>query len=196
MAFTASTAFEARITNNMYDGLANVAGKYKSSGNYADCDAGQLVKRNALIKVEGIPASMNIYNENTWDMVDAVSTDTMDEVIYACNTYDNKLLPDGSNNYFVGRATLGLGVPANRYGNFTRINFDGQSVYRFGAGNVTINTAGDTFFTIANGKLSSVTSEPSTAGNIYFKLRGTGYFTEGTSQSFGYYDLVACKVSA
>lgn len=196
MAFTASTAFEARITNNMYDSLANVAGKYKSSGNYADCDAGQLVKRNALIKVEGIPASMNIYNENTWDMVDAVSTDTVDEVIYACNTYDNKLLPDGSNNYFVGRATLGLGVPANRYGNFTRINFDGQSVYRFGAGNVTINTTGDTFFTIANGKLSSVTSEPSTAGNIYFKLRGTGYFTEGTSQSFGYYDLVACKVSA
>lgn len=196
MAFTANTAFEARITNNQYDSLANVAGKYKSSGNYADCDAGQLVKRSALIKVEGIPAASNVYNENTWDMVDAASTDTVDEVIYACNTYDNKLLPDGSNNYFVGRATLGLGVPSGRYGNFTRINFDGQSVYRFGAGNVTFNTSTDTYFTIANGKLSSVTAQPSTAGNIYFTLRGTGYFTEGTSQSFAYYDVVACKVSA
>ena len=193
MAFTANTAFEARLTNRVYDVLANVAGKYQASGSDADCDAGQLVKRSALIKVEGIPSSMNVYNENTWIMVDAVSTDAAGEVIYACDTYDNQLLSDGTgNNYYIGRRTLGLGAPAGRYCNYTRIAFDNQSIYRFGAGNVTINTAGDTYFTIANGKLSSVTAKPSTSGTLYFTLRGTGYFTEGTSQSFAYYDVVAC----
>ena len=61
---------------------------------------------------------------------------------------------------------------------------------------MTVNTTGDEFFTIDAGKLTSVTAEPSTAGDIYFKLRGTGNFVEGMSQSFGYYDLVACKVVA
>lgn len=190
MSFTANTAFEARITNGVYDALANVAGKYQVSSTDTDCDAGQLVKRSALIKVEGIPSASNVYNENTWVMVNAINTDTVGEVIYACDTYDNQLIGNGSNNYFVGLRTLGLGVPAGRYGNFRRIDFDGQSVYRFGAGNVTINTSGDTYFTIANGKLSSVTAKPSTSGTLYFELRGSGYFTEGTSQSFGYYDVV------
>lgn len=196
MSFTANTAFEARITNGVYDALANVAGKYQVSSTDTDCDAGQLCVRNGQIKVEGIPSASNVYNENTWYMNAATSSATANDVIYACDTYDNQLLGNGSNNYFVGLRTLGLGVPAGRYGNFRRIDFDGQSVYRFGAGNVTINTSGDQYFTIDSGKLSSVTAEPSTAGDIYFKLRGTGYFTEGTSQSFAYYDVVACKVVA
>lgn len=196
MAFTANTAFEARITNNSRDNLANVAGLFQASSVNADCSAGFLCVRNGQVKVEGIPSSMNVYNENTWYMNAATSSAGIDDVVYACNTYDNQLVTAGSNKWFIGLETLGLGVPAGRYGNFTRINFDGQSVYRFGEGNVTINTTGDQYFTIANGLLSSVTAKPSTAGKIYFQLRGTGKFTEGTSESFGYYDLVACKVSA
>lgn len=197
MAFTAKTAFEARITNNSRDNLANVAGLFQDNDVNADCSAGFLCVRSGQVKVEGIPSAMNIYNENTWYMIAAVSTDGIDDVVYACNTYDNQLIssPQG-NNYFIGLETLGLGVPAGRYGNFTRINFDDQSVYRFGEGNVTVNTTGDQFFTIDKGLLSSVTTKPSTAGKIYFELRSTGKFTEGTSESFGYYDLVACKVSA
>lgn len=197
MSYTANTAFEARITNNSRDNLANIAGKFQSSGSDADCSAGFLCTKSAQIKVEGIPSSANVYNENTWVMVAATSSAGIDTPVYACNTYDNQLITSGKgNNYFVGLETLGLGVPAGRYGCFTRINFDNESVYRFGAGNVTVNTTGDQYFTIANGLLSSVTAKPSTAGKIYFTLRGTGYFTEGTRQSFGYYDLVACKVSA
>ena len=105
-----------------------------------------------------------------------------------------QLLPGkGGKLYAVGAETLGLGVPAGRYGNFTRIDFDGQSVYRFGEGNVTLNTEGDKYFTIADGVLTSTTTKPATDGAIYFELRGTGKFTEGAGQSFGYYDLVACK---
>ncbi len=194
MSFTANTAFEARITNNENDRLANIAGKYFVSTTATDCDAGHLCVRDSLLDCEGFTG---VKNENTWKMVDAASTATIDDVIYACNTYDNQLIgsPDG-NQYFIGVRTLGLGVPAGRYGNFTRINFDGQSVYRFGEGNVTLTTSTDTYFTIDDGKLVSDSSAPATAGAIYFELRGTGKFIEGNSEAFGYYDLVACKVSA
>ena len=199
MAFTAKTAFEARITNNSRDNLANIAGLFQSGSPAAnaDCSAGMLCVRAGRVKVEGMPASMNIYNENTWYMNAAASTVTANDVIYACNTYDNQLIsaPNG-NQYFIGLDTLGLGAPAGRYCTFTRINFDGESVYRFGEGNVTISTEGDQYFTIDDGMLVSTTSEPSTAGDIYFTLRDTGSFTEGTTASFGYYDLVACVVKA
>ena len=193
MSFTANTAFEARITNNENDRLANIAGKYYVSTTATDCDAGQLCVRDSLLDCEGFTG---VKNENTWKMVAAANTNTADDVIYACNTYDNQLIgaPDG-NNYFIGVRTLGLGIPAGRYGNFTRINFDGQSVYRFGAGNVTLNTSTDTYFTIASGKLTSAASAPTDDGSIYFELRGTGNFVEGNSASFGYYDVVAKKVS-
>lgn len=202
MSFTAKTAFEARITNNSNDTLCNVAGKFRVSSTDTDCSAGMLCVRNGKIPVEGISGTYNgttvtVYNENTWYMNAATSSADANDVIYACNTYDNQLVPGvGNNQYFIGRATLGLGVPAGRYGNFTRINFDNESVYRFGEGNVTINTTGDTYFTIDNGMLTSVTAKPSTAGVIYFELRATGKFVEGTNESFGYYDLVACKVAA
>ena len=199
MAYINKTAFEARITNNSRDNLANIAGLYQESAANADCSAGLLCVRNGQVPVEGMPAAANVYNENTWYMNAAADTVTANDVIYACNTYDNQLLsaPNG-NQWFVGMDLLGLGVPAGRYGNFTRINFDNESVYRFGEGNVTVNTEGDQYFTIEDGLLTSVTSKPSTAGDIYFTLKeyGEGYFTEGTSQSFGYFDLTACVVKA
>ena len=193
MSFTANTAFEARITNNSRDNLSHIAGKYYVSTTPTDCDAGQLCVRDSLLDCEGFTG---IKNENTWKMVAAANTATADDVIFACDTYDNQLLsaPNG-NAYFIGTETLGLGVPAGRYGNFTRINFDGESVYRFGAGNVTLNTSTDTFFTIASGKLTSAAAAPDDDGSIYFELRGTGKFIEGVSESFTYYDVVAKKVS-
>lgn len=193
MSFTAQTAFEARITNNSRDNLSHIAGKYYVSTTATDCDAGQLCTRDSLLDCEGFSG---VKNENTWKMVAATSSADANDVIFACDTYDNQLLtaPDG-NNYFIGQQTLGLGVPAGRYGNFTRINFDGESVYRFGAGNVTY-TATHQYFTIDAGKLVSAATAPTTAGDIYFTLHETGTFVEGNSASFAYYDLVACKVNA
>lgn len=195
MAFIPNTAFEARITNNSNDTLCNIAGKFQSGSPLADadCSAGFLCVKGDLLPCEGFPAG--VYNENTYSMIAATGAVLVSEPIYACNTYDNQLLANGANNYFIGRKTLGLGVPAGRYGNFTRINFDGQSVYRFGAGNVTLNTSTDKFLVVNAGVLSSQAAAPSDAGTPYFKIVGTGNFVEGNTDSFGYYDCLACYVA-
>lgn len=195
MAFTANTAFEARLTNNENDILSHVAGKYKSSDAFADCDAGRLVVTGAALPVEGFSG---LYNENTWTMVDATDAATIDTPIFACDTYDNQLGVVKGNNYFIGTETLGLGVPAGRYGNFTRIHFDGQSRYRFGVGNFSTTVGANGFATIDDGKLVPAASAPTTAGVPYFIIAGTGKFIEGASESFAYYDVIAtkCSVSA
>ena len=191
MAFIEKTAFEARITNNDRENLSHIAGVYQAGEANADCSAGLLCVRNGQIPCEGFTG---VYNENTWYMKAATTADNAASVIYACDTYDVQLLPGkGGNLYAVGAETLGLGVPAGRYGNFTRIDFDGQSVYRFGEGNVTHSTESDKYFTIEGGVLTSTNAKPVSDGALYFELRGTGKFTEGAGQSFGYYDLVACK---
>ena len=191
MAFIEKTAFEARITNNDRENLSHIAGVYQAGEANADCSAGLLCVRNGQIPCDGFTG---VYNENTWYMKAATTADNAESVIYACDTYDVQLLPGKGGKLFdVGAETLGLGVPAGRYGNFTRIDFDGQSVYRFGEGNVTLNTESDKFFTIDNGVLTSTTTNPASDGALYFESRGTGKFTEGAGQSFGYYDLVACK---
>ena len=193
MSFTANTAFEARITNNEFNDLCNITGKYYVSTTATDCDAGLLCKRSALLDCEGFSG---VKNENAWKMVVAAATDTIDEPIYACNTYESKLIPDGDgHSYFIGSETLGLGVPAGRYGTFTNIVFDGQHVYRFGAGNIDGTVSTNTFFKIKAGYLEPAASAPTSTGAIYFKLMGTGKFVEGTSESFAYYDVLACKVS-
>ena len=198
MAFIANTAFEARITNNANDALAHIAGKYQYSSADADCSAGQLVVRASQAPNEGFdnPSGTRVYNENTWIMNDASSSATVDTGVYACDTYDTQLGTVGGNNYFVGTKTLGLGVPAGRYGNFTRIDFDNQSVYRFGAGNISNTVSTNTYFTITSGGLLyAQASAPTATGAIYFTLRGTGKFVEGNGATITYYDLVACKVS-
>lgn len=199
MAYIANTAFEARITNNSRENLSHVAGLYQASGANADCSAGLLCVRNGLVPNEGFddPSGTRVYNENTWFFNAAASTVTADDVIFACDTYDVQLLSGKREGlaYFVGTETLGLGVPAGRYGNFTRIDFDNQSVYRFGIGNLSAALSTNTYFTIANGLLVPAAAAPTDAGSIYFELRGTGNFVEGTQQSFGYVDVVACKVT-
>lgn len=194
MAYIAKTAFEARITNNSRDNLSHIAGLYQASSVAADCSAGLLCVRNGLVPNEGYSG---VYNENTWYMNAASDSATVDDVIFACDTYDTQLLTgvNGTTNYFVGTETLGLGVPAGRYGNFTRINFDNESVYRFGEGNLSTSIGENTYFTIANGLLVPTASAPTDTGAVYFELRGTGKFVTGNQQSFTYYDVAACKVS-
>lgn len=191
MSFTANTAFEARITNNDRDNLANIAGLYQASNVNADCDAGRLVKRGARTDCQGFTS---VKNENAFIMTDAAAC-TLDDVLYACNPYDTKLIGDGRNNYFIGSETLGLGVPAGRYGNFTRIDFDGQREYRFGAGCFASTPTVGKFATVENGKLKPAANAPTTEGSVYFEIVATGNFVEGNSASFAYYDVVGKKVS-
>lgn len=198
MAYIANTAFEPRITNGRFDDEINIAGVYQASGADAVASAGLLCKRSTRLGNEGYddPNGTRVYNENAWIMVNATDSDTMDEVIYACNTYDVQYVESNGNLYSVGGRTLGLPSLIGRPCTFTRIDFDGQSVYRFGIGNLSTARGANTFFTIANGLLVPAASAPTTAGAIYFEFRGEGNFVEGNSASFGYVDVVAKKVSA
>jgi hypothetical protein len=192
--FTEKTAFEARVTNNFRDDLINVTGRYQASSADADCDAGRLVIRNGQLPCEGFTG---VKNENAWYMNDATSTTNAGEVVYAANTYEvQRLQGKHGNMYAVGTETLGLGIPAGRDGTFTKIVFDGDHAYRFGIGNVNAEISTNTFFTIDAGKLKPAAAAPTANGALYFKLLDTGKFTEGTTASFEYVDVQACKVYA
>lgn len=193
MSYIAKTAFEARITNNEFNELCNITGRYQASSADADCSAGLLCVRGEQLPCAGFTG---IKNENAWYMNAAGAAANVDTPVYAANTYEVQHLA-GKNGqlYAIGTETLGLGIPAGRDGTFTKIVFDDEHVYRFGEGNLSTAIGTNTFFTIENGLLTPAAAAPTKAGSIYFKLRGSGKFTEGTTASFGYYDLAACKVS-
>lgn len=193
MAYIEKTAFEPRITNNEFNELCNITGRYQVSDADADCSAGLLVVRGEQLPCAGFKG---VKNENAFYMNAAGAAANADTGVYACNTYEWPMLGGrNGNNYAVGTATLGLGVPAGRDGTFTEIVFDGKHAYRFGEGNVNGAIGQNTIFTIANGLLVPAAAAPTATGAIYFKLKGTGNFTEGAGQSFVYYDVWACKVS-
>jgi hypothetical protein len=193
MAYIEKTAFEPRITNNEFNELCNITGRYQVSDADADCSAGLLVVRGEQLPCAGFKG---VKNENAFYMNAAGAAANADTGVYACNTYDWPMLGGrNGNNYAVGTATLGLGVPAGRDGTFTEIVFDGKHAYRFGEGNLSTAIGENTIFTIANGLLVPAAAAPTATGAIYFKLKGTGNFTEGAGQSFVYYDVWACKVS-
>lgn len=193
MAYIEKTAFEPRITNDEFNELCNITGRYQVSDADADCSAGLLVVRGEQLPCAGFKG---VKNENAFYMNAAGAAANADTGVYACNTYEWPMLGGrNGNNYAVGTATLGLGVPAGRDGTFTEIVFDGKHAYRFGEGNLRAAIGENTIFTIANGLLAPAAAAPTTTGAIYFKLKGTGNFTEGAGQSFVYYDVWACKVS-
>lgn len=193
MAYIEKTAFEPRITNNEFNELCNITGRYQVSEADADCSAGLLVVRGEQLPCAGFKG---VKNENAFYMNAAGAAANADTGVYACNTYEWPMLGGrNGNNYAVGTATLGLGVPAGRDGTFTEIVFDGKHAYRFGEGNLSTAIGENTIFTIANGLLVPAAAAPTATGAIYFKLKGTGNFTEGAGQSFVYYDVWACKVS-
>lgn len=193
MAYIEKTAFEPRITNDEFNELCNITGRYQVSDADADCSAGLLVVRGEQLPCAGFKG---VKNENAFYMNAAGAAANADTGVYACNTYEWPMLGGrNGNNYAVGTATLGLGVPAGRDGTFTEIVFDGKHAYRFGEGNLSAAIGANTIFTIANGLLVPAAAAPTATGAIYFKLKGTGNFTEGAGQSFVYYDVWACKVS-
>ena len=191
MATIANTAFEARVTNNQFDVLANITGLYKESTSPADCPAGLLCLRGDNLPCEGFGST--VFNENAYYMASASAATMGNEPIYACNMYEAQLATVKGNKYFIGTETLGLPVPAGRYGTFTRIAFDGVSKYRFGIGNFTASiTSSDAYAVLAaGGLLTPAESAPSDAGTPYFVIKATGTFTEGTTDSFGFVDVEA-----
>lgn len=197
MAFIANTAFEVKVSNHEFDSVANITGQYVVSGDPADCSAGILCVKDELLQNEGYPTG--VLNGNTWQMVAYNPTGAEDinaAPVYACNPFNVQEIGDGhGNNYKVGHRTLGLGIPAGERDTFTQIRFDGAHMYRFGEGNLTAAYTNEAVLTLAaDGKLTPAAS--ATAGTPYFKVVGTGTFTEGASEGFGYIDAIACYAHA
>lgn len=188
MAYIANTMFETKVTNAVFDETLNITGKYQASNAAADCSAGLLCVRGDNLPNEGYTG---INNMNAYYMTAAADTDL--DNIFACNTFDIQTAQTGRGNvYKIGAETLGLGIPADMYGTFTKIVFDGNKIYRFGAGNLSADPSTNTYFTIANGLLVPAAAAP-TAGKPYFKLVDTGVATEGAYASMTYYDVLACR---
>lgn len=194
MAFTANTAFEVKVSNGIYNGLTNIAGKFGSfSGSTftpADISAGFFAVQNSLIPSEGyesiVDGSSNpkILNGNTWYMVAAssgiVAGFTGDHTgIYAANTYDVNKVTNGDLQYNLGEKTLGLGIPAGERGDFHELIVGEQ--YKFGAGNfASLPTVGQ-YVLISGGKWSASQASAPTTGAVYGKVLRTEPFNEGAS---------------
>lgn len=194
MAFTANTAFEVKVSNGIYNGLQNVAGKFGSfSGSTftpADISAGFLAVQNSLIPSEGyesvVDGSSNplILNGNTWYMTAAssgiVAGYTGDHTgIYAANTYDVNKVISGDLQYNLGAKTLGLGIPAGNIGDFTELIVGEQ--YKFGAGDFASTPTVGQYVLVSSGKWSASQASAPTTGAIYGKVLRTEPFNEGAS---------------
>ena len=208
MAYIANTAFEPKVTNGVYNGLQNVAGKFGSfSGDTftgAICSAGFLVKKSKLIPCEGYAnLSTPIVNGNTWYFVadtdgSAVAGHKGDHTgIYACNTYDvHKVTSaDGKMIYNLGANTLGLALPADELGTFTELEVGEQ--YKFGAGNFASTPTVGQYCAIANGLFAASSAsapDPSTdAGDVYCKVLRAEAFNEGNSLAGTGYVVEICR---
>lgn len=189
MAAIKKTAFEIKVSNHEFDSVANISGMFhNASGEAETCAAGFLCVRSKLMQNEGYP--VGVLNGNTWVMNAATADAKANTPIYACNTFDVNRISDGNGNVWkVGHNTLGLPIPAGQIGTFTKIDFTGDRVYRFGVGNANAEVGSNKYFTIADGMLVPAAEAPTANGAVYFELLGTGTFTEGAWSAFDYIDV-------
>ena len=182
MAFTASTAFQIRRSNDRYDDLQHRTGLYGSfSGSVfigADADAGLLCNIG-----DGIPEGGNYMT---------LAADGSAE-LYAANNGDVQRVAAGDNTYAVGANTLGLGIPADTKGDFMHLVVG--ETYAWAPGNfTTLVTTTNKYAEVSNGYLVGSSSAP--ASGYYFELdteMGIDTFTEANYNAFGRYNLKLCK---
>lgn len=195
MAAIAKTAAELRVSNHVWEKNKNVTGLFHNASDAGEiCPAGFLVKPVSLLPNQGYTG---IDNENAWIMQTAAEADATGE-IYFCNTFNVQEIADANGNvYKVGANTLGLPLPADMRGTYTRI--DGLEMHdqiRFGEGNFTAAPTVGKFATIADGLLTPAASAPTDAGTLYFEIMSTGTFTVGAYAGFGYVQVRAHRVIA
>jgi len=190
MAAITNSAFELRVSNHMFDTTKNITGKFQNSTPADElCAAGFIVVPGDELASEGYTS---VDNENAY-LMSAAGTATA-EALYACNTFNVQELTDAFGNaYKVGSNTLGLPIPAGQRGTYTRL--DEGDIARFGIGNFTTAISTNGYATLGTstnaGKWVPAASAPTTTGAWYLEIKGTGNFTQGAYNGFGY---VLCKV--
>lgn len=184
MAFTSSTAFQIRRSNDRYEDLQHRTGLYGSfSGSTftaADADAGLLCNIG-----DGIPAGGNYM---------ALASDGSAK-LYAAAPTDVQRLTNGKDTWAVGVETLGLGIPAGVKDAFLELR-EGET-YAFGPGNFdTIVTTTNKYATVSDGYLVGASALDSSFAGYYFELdteMGIDVFTESNYVAFSRYNLVLRK---
>ena len=190
MAYIANTAFEVKVSNSIYDGVQNVAGKYRVRNGDEEtldiCSAGFLVKQSGLIPSEGYE-DIPVLNGNTWYFTDAATGAvyglTGDHTgIFAANTYNvhSVVSANGEMKYNLGANTLGLSIPADEIGDFTELRVGEQ--YKFGAGNFASTPTVGEFVEIDDGLwTASSSTAPASGGVVYGQVLRSEPFNEGAS---------------
>ena len=190
MAAITNSAFELRVSNHIFDTTKNITGKFQNSTPADElCAAGFVVVPGDELANEGYSS---IDNENAYLM--SAAGDATAEALYACNTFNVQELTDGFGNaYKVGTNTLGLPIPSGQRGTYTRL--DEGDIARWGIGNFTTAISTNGYATLGTstnaGKWVPAASAPTTTGAWYLEIKGTGNFTQGAYNGFGY---VLCKV--
>ena len=185
-----NSAFELRVSNHMFDTTKNITGKYQNSTPADEaCAAGFIVVPGDELANEGYSS---IDNENAYKM--SAAADATAEALYACNTFDVQELVDGFGNaYKIGTNVLGLPIPSGHRGTYTRL--DEGDIARWGIGNFTTAISTNGYATLGTstnaGKWVPAASAPTTTGAWYLEIKGSGNFTQGAYNGFGY---VLCKV--
>ena len=180
MPLIENSAFELRVSNHMFDTTKNIAGKFQESEAPAACAAGFIVVPGDKLPNEGYAT---LVNENAYFM--EAATEATADFLYACNTFNVQELVDGFGNaYKVGSNTLGLPIPADQYGTFTRL--DEGDIFRIGVGNLTAAVGENKFATLSDGLLAPAAAAPADLGAWYFSIEGTGIFTQGAYAAFEY----------
>lgn len=197
MSYVANTMFEDTVSNSSNDVTVNVSGKFGTNTGASFvpdvCSAGTICVRNGLIPSEGYEAiddrnggTVTILNGNTWYMnvaTDGSAGSVGDHTgLYFCDTYDVQKFTSGGSVVNIGSETLGLSAPSGSLVNFKEAVVGKQ--YTLGVGNFsTAPSAGVStgYATISNGFLVYTASEPTTAGEVYFKLLRTKNQNYGTS---------------
>lgn len=211
MAFIDKTMFEIKVSNSVRNQIQNVPGKYGtgtgSSFTESDCSAGALCVQNGLIPVTGyeniVDANGNarIVNGNTWYFNAATNGNSGGMVgdhtgIYASNTYNVQSVSVNGQIYHIGNRTLGLGIPAGEFGDFTELIVGEQ--YAFGIGNFSTAPTDSTYkyATISNGLLVASTTAPAAGSGVYFEILRTAPVNEGTTYWGSEYVLKVMRAAA
>lgn len=187
MDYKAKTIFQK--FHPVEDFETNVAGKFFSgTSTKAAVNAGVICKKVSRLENE---AFSGVKNTNTWHM--EVSAAGAEDEIYFANNYNIRNYKDPVSGVVLGGVvnTLGLPIPEDIYGTFTKAKI-GEPAY-VGEGNFTAEVGTKGFATIADGYLTPVETKPSTAGTAYFEVEQDGVFQEGVMQVSKKYRVVLRK---
>lgn len=209
MAFIEKTLFEVKNSNSRNNQEQTVAGKFGTGTGSGftpnDCSAGFLCVRNGEMPCEGYESITNPrYNGNTYYFNAATNGNSGGRLgdrtgIYAFNNYNVNQVANGDLKYNIGIKTLGLGLPAGEYGDFTEL-IVGEK-YAFGLGNFATGYAPSTgtttgYATIANGLLSFSAEKPGANSGVYFKVIRADNVNEGNIYAGLAYICEVCRAEA